>query len=338
MLIDRLDVFTVREPVSRRQYSLVKLTTRDGVAGWGECSPLTAGDVDSARSMTARQPVHRYEVLRTRMENHPAQAAVNMACLDAVGKMARAPVFQVLGGPTRNKVRALTDWSPAALKAGHRAFVVPLPEITFPNPRRQFLSQVRERLEALRREAGDSADFVLDGNNQLPPGEAQNVSAAIEGLHPLWFDEPCALTNLGAARKISEENVTPLGWGRHIRNLAEVQNLLREQMIDVVRLDLNRHGISSIRRAAALAEAYYVAVAPYHAGGPVGTAAAIHLAASLPNFFIQQLPFAQGEDAKMRAELTGGDLEQVRDGFLPLPAKAGLGVEINESTLRRNAA
>ncbi len=338
MLIDRLDAFVVREPGSRRQYSLVKLRTREGVTGWGESPPLTAGDVESARSMAVGQPVHRYEVLRTRLENHPGQAAVNMACLDAVGKMAKAPVFQVLGGPTRNKVRALTDWSPAALKAGHRAFVVALPEVTFPNPRRQFLSRVRERLEALRREAGDSADFVLDGNNQLPPGEAQNVSATIEDFHPLWFDEPCALTNLGAARKISKENVTPLGWGRHIRNLSEVQNLLREQMIDVVRLDLSRHGISSIRRAAALAETYYVAVAPYHAGGPVGTAAALHLAASLPNFVIQQVPFDEGDDAKMRAELAGGELERVREGFLALPVKAGLGVEISESALRRYAA
>lgn len=338
MVIERLDVFTVREPASGRRYSLVKLSVKGGVTGWGECRPLTASETDSVRTLAVGQPVHRYEVLRTKMETHPARAAVNAACLDALGKGAKAPVFQVLGGPTRNKVRALTDWSPAALRAGHRAFVVRLPEITFPNPRKQFLSRVRERLDTLRREAGDSADFVLDGNNQLLPGEAQNVSAAIEDFHPLWFDEPCALTNLGAARKLSQENVTPLGWGRHMVRLAEVQNLLREQMIDVVRLDLERHGVSAIRRAAALAETYYVAVAPYHAGGPVGTAAAIHLAASLPNFFIQQVPFADGDDARVRAELAGGDIERVREGFLTLPAKAGLGIEVNESTLRRYAA
>ena len=77
-----------------------------------------------------------------------------------------------------------------------------------------------------------------------------------------------------------------------------------------------------------------MAVAPYHAGGPVGTAAALHLAASLPNFFIQQTPFAEAEaDRQMRAEIAGSTLEKVTDGYLSLPTGPGLGVTVNEEAL-----
>jgi galactonate dehydratase len=238
-----------------------------------------------------------------------------MALIDIVGHAAKAPAYQVLGGPTRTKIRAMTAWSDAAAKGGYKAFVAkvgaPLPE---------------------------PFDWVVDAEGKLTPGEAQTLAARLEKVHPLWLDEPCAPTNLGAAKKISEESVTPIGWGRSIENLADVQNLLRDQMIDVVRLDISRHGISSIRKSAALAETYYVAVAPFHTGGPIATAAAMQLAASLPNFFIQQIPWATGDEAKIRSELVGADLESPKDGFLTLPTGPGLGIKVNEQSLRRYAA
>ena len=94
--------------------------------------------------------------------------------------------------------------------------------------------------------------------------------------------------------------------------------------------------ITPIRRAAALAETYYVAVAPANSsGGPVATAAALHLAASLPNFFIQEIPALRGDEKKRREELTGGPMEKVSEGYMSLSTKAGLGIEVNENALRR---
>jgi len=85
---------------------------------------------------------------------------------------------------------------------------------------------------------------------------------------------------------------------------------------------------------AALAESYYIAVGPNHHGGPIGTAAALHLAASIPNFFIQQIPVPESEnDRGMRAELTGTSIEGVKDGFAALPTGPGLGISVNEATL-----
>jgi hypothetical protein len=93
---------------------------------------------------------------------------------------------------------------------------------------------------------------------------------------------------------------------------------------------------SRARRIAALAETYYVAVAPRHEGGPIATAAALHVAASLPNFFIQHIPLAAGEeDRSLRAQLAGADLERVRNGFASLPSGPGLGITVNEAALER---
>jgi len=130
--------------------------------------------------------------------------------------------------------------------------------------------------------------------------------------------------------------VTALGFGRHLHDSGAFQDLLREEVIDVLRPSLALNGISQIRKMAALAEAYYVAVAPHHNGGPVATAAALHLAASLPNFFIQQIPLPAAEaDRRMRAELAGVSVERVTDGFAALPTGAGLGITVNEDALEK---
>ncbi len=106
--------------------------------------------------------------------------------------------------------------------------------------------------------------------------------------------------------------------------------------IDILRPNLALLGISQIRKAAALAETYYVAVAPYHRGGPIGTAAALHVAASIPNFFIQEVPFPEDDkDARMRSEIAGPAIEAVKDGFLELPAGHGLGVTLDADAIEK---
>jgi galactonate dehydratase len=158
----------------------------------------------------------------------------------------------------------------------------------------------------------------------------------VESKHPLWFDEPCSHSNLDAVRKVANETVVPLGFGAGIEDPGVFQALLREGLVDLVRPDIGIFGISGARRVAALAEPYYVAVAPRHEGGPVGTAAAIHLAASLPNFFIQHVPLPTAEeDRAMRHEIVSPALEISKGGFLELPKSPGLGITVNEAALEK---
>ena len=346
-----LRTYPLREPVSGRSYTVIRLETASGLRGYGECALVTPLELAAARQAVVRAAPTAAEPIRAQLAAMPAvSAAVNMALLDLAGQIAKAPVYQVLGGPTRNKVRALALVGGAsddelkrsaerALKAGHKALSVPVPETRANNHGQALVLSVRRRMDGLRSAAGPGADFVLDGGARLSPGDAAIISTALERFHLLWFDEPCPLSNLGAVRKISEENVTPVGFGRSIHRAAEFQDLLREGMIDVLRPDIGRNGITQIRRMATVAETYYVAVAPYHDGGPIASAAALHLAASLPNFFIQQIPLpVDPKDQAMRAELTSGSIEEVKDGYAALLTRPGLGVRVNEEALKKYAA
>jgi len=340
--ISAIEVWPLREPKSGRQYTVVRVDTRSGVRGYGECGPVTPRELDAARQAIAGSAASAYEVIWRRLEGVPGiRAGVDIALLDILGRYAKAPVFQVLGGPTRFKARALAPLNgPAALeraqKSGFKAFAVNAPGNEFRNAGRSFVRGVATLMNRLRRAAGVDADFVLDAGGGMMPGDAQTIAAELERFHLLWFDEPTRLSSLGAVRKIAGESVTPLGFGRALRDAGEFQDLLREDAVDVLRPDLKLHGVSQIKRIAALAEIYYVAVAPYHDGGPLGTAAALHLAASLPNFFIQQIPApAAAEDREMRAALLSPGIEDVKDGFAALPNGPGLGVTVNESALER---
>jgi galactonate dehydratase len=347
-MIKDLGAWPLREPVSGRRYTIVRLVTDSGLRGYGECVAAPPVEVAEGRRLVVGQSETASEVVRQRLATLPnLQAAVNVALLDIAGQQTRVPVYQVLGGPTRCKARAMTVLAGdsdqtllgslgRARQAGFLAFLAPLPPVRARNQGQAFVQVVKRRLEALRAAGGEETDFVLDGAGRLTPGDAASLSTALERFHLLWFDEPCPLSNLAAVRKLAAENVTPLGFGRELRHAGAFQDLLREDAIDVIRPGIGSNGITQIRKMAALAETYYVAVAPYHDGGPIATAAALHLAASLPNFFIQQIPLPEAEeDRRMRAELCSGWTETVRDGYAELSSGPGLGITVNEAALEK---
>src|SRR5262245_2548995 len=348
LVVTAIATYPLREPVSGRRYTAIRVQTESGLTGFGECGLVSGEDLAKAKSVVVGKPATACEIVRRQLATVPnLQAAVNIALLDIVGKSSKAPVFQVLGGPTRNKARAiallegqntdaLTNSMKRAREAGFRAFMVPVPPVTAPNQGQAFVQAAQKRMESLRAAGGDGLDFVLSAERSLSAGDASSVASALERFHLLWFDEPCRLSNLGAVRKIGAESVTPLGFGSQLRHGGDFQDLLREEVADILRPSLALNGITQIRRIAAVAETYYVAVAPYHDGGPIGTAAALHLAASLPNFFIQQIPLPEAEaDQRMRAEIAGPSVEVVKDGYAALPTGAGLGIQVNQEALEK---
>jgi galactonate dehydratase len=217
-----------------------------------------------------------------------------------------------------------------------RAFVVALPPNAYHDEGKTLVDTTRRRLDALRAAGGDHADFVLAGAGDLSTANAAELARALEPYNLLWFDEPCGVSDLAALREINGTSVTPLGFGRQIHESPKFLELLREGVVDVIRPDLGLNGMLQVRRMAALAETCYVAAAPRHDGGPVATAAALHLAAALPNFFIQQIPFPEAEeDRRMRAELAGDSIEKIEDGFARLPVGDGLGITVSEEALEK---
>ena len=342
--ISELKAYPLREPKSGRSYTVIRLKTRSGLTGWGETGRVAGVDLEKARSVVVGRPATAYSVTTTGTALDPG---INAAMLDISGKAANAPVYRLLGGPTRFKARTLagiygdTDTQlsaslSASIEAGYRALDVPLPDTTGRNQGEAFDKATRARMDALRMAAPDNVDFVLRGSGTLMAGDAASVAASLERFHLLWFDEPCPVTNLRTIRKIAEETVTPLGFGRDVRNASQFQDLLREGLVDIVRPNLQHESLSRIRQIAVMAETYYVAVAPHHEGGPIATAMALHLAASLPNFFIQHIPLPQDErDRRMRGELVSERIETVLDGFAGLPEGPGLGISVNEKALEQ---
>ena len=338
-----LRAFPLREPDSGRAYTMLRAETRGGLVGWGECGSAAApGEIALAKQALDGLAANSYEIAWRRLNAAPTlRPAIDMALLDIAAQQSKAPVYQILGGPTRTKCRAYAPLEgPAALerslKAGHKAIGVPAPANEWRNAGKPYLDKVTNLMQMMRRAAGPGIDFVLDGGGRMTPGDAQSVAAALERFHLLCFDEPVAAGNLGAVKKIANENVTPLGFGRGLGTAAAFQDLLREDCVDLMRPSLARHGISQVKRIAALSETHYVAVAPFHDGGPLGTVAALHLAASIPNFFIQQIPSPASErDRAMRQALLSEDVEKPSAGYAALPTGGGWGVRVNESAVER---
>ena len=320
--------FPLREPVSKTEYSLLRVTTRSGIVGWGECRYDPKGAIDALRSSWVGRPANAYATIQA---SDPFRAALDMAALDIIGRAANAPVYRILGGPTRNKVRAYSSSS----SQGQLVSVIEVP----PPASRNQGQVYQNRLLAMVDAVDPNHDFIVAANGVLTPGDAASVAKTLEHKHPLWFDEPCAHSNIDAVRKVADETVVPLAFGAGIEDPGVFQALLREGLIGMVRPEIAIFGISGVRRVAALAEPYYVAVAPRHDGGPIATAAAIHIAASIPNFFIQHVPSSPAEqDRAMRREIVSPSFETIRDGFLPVPSSPGLGVTVNEPALERYRA
>lgn len=346
LAVSAFRAWRVREPVSGRRYTVIKLTARSGSIGFGEGGPCTAADLAGAREAVVGRRANESEFIRHRLASTPAmEAAVGNAMLDLVSRAKGVPIYQYLGGPTRFKVRVLAhlEGSDEALRFaalerarsnGIRAFTAPIPPRESMSRLQDWVDTVRKRVGEMHARGGEGSEWVYDGAAGLTPGDAATVAVALERMHPIWFDEPIAAFSTDALAKIVDQSVMPIGLGRNVVDIAVFQNLLRFGSVNVLRPSLGLNSLTKLKRMAAIAESHYVAIAPYHSGGPIGTAAGIHLAAALPNSFAQQVPVpAAGRDAAMRGEITSGNREAANQGFAALWNSPGLGFEVNERAL-----
>jgi len=330
--ISEVRAFQMGSPGSENSYVVLQVRTNSGLIGYGECNALSATDLKATNQAVVGHAATAYQALDA-VAPATVRGGLNIALLDILGKATGAPIYRVLGGPTRNKARAIARLSGSSdgelrsdlqkqFAAGFRAFLIPIPAPTARNQGSDFAHLTAARLQVMRNSAPD-ADFAFEAHAELTPGDAASMAAAVESMHPLWFDEPCPVSNLEVIHKIADETVVPVGFGRTISDAGTFQDLLRAGLIDLLRPDLLTYGITGIRRLAAMAETYYVDLAPWHKGGPIANAAALHAAASIPNFFIAQTTNA-----------TAGPFP--RDGFFELPKGPGLGIDVDQKLFEGN--
>ncbi|MDE3195695.1 MAG: hypothetical protein KGN84_05085 [Acidobacteriota bacterium] len=336
----------VKEPVSNRRYTVVRLRSQGGTTGYGEGGPALAAQISEARAAAIDRRATDSEFIRATLGHLPEmEAAVSNAMLDLVSRAKNVPIYRYLGGPVRFKARMLAhlegrtaaEAKPSVERAkqqGFEAFTMEVPKRDSMIPLQAYVDLVKKHTAEMRALAGPAGEWVLDGGGAMTPGDAASVANALEREHPIWFDEPTAVTTPDALSKIVDESVMPVGLGRNITDIAEFQRLLASGSVNIVRPDLGRNSVTKIRRIAALAETHFVGIAAYHNGGPIGSMAGLHMNAALIHAYTQQIPVpASDRDAAMRAEITAGVQESGEKGFFALINRPGLGFEVNERAL-----
>jgi galactonate dehydratase len=348
--IEQFRAWRVKEPVSNRRYTVVCLKSQGGTSGYGEGGPALAADIVTAREAAMGRRATESEFIRATLGHLPAmEAAVSNAMLDLVSRAKNVPIYQYLGGPVRFKARILAhlegktaaDAAPSlerAKRQGFGAFTMAAPQRDAMIPLRAYVDAVRKQVADMQALGGATAEWVLDGAGAMTPGDAATVAVALERLHPIWFDEPTGVITPDALSKIIDESVMPIGLGRRITDIGEFQRLMAAGSVNIVRPDLGLNSLAKIKRVAALAETHYVAIAPFHNGGPIGALAGVQLNAALIHAYAQQIPVpAADRDAAMRAEITSGLKEKGDKGFFALINRPGLGFDVNEKALDANS-
>lgn len=282
-----------------------------------------------------------------------AISGIDLALWDLAGKLADQPIYQLLGGPYRDRVWVYFDvvtGDPAdmaeeakAMAGGHgfTAFkLFPYSPEDDRLPWQQAIRLVTERVEAVREAVGESAEIGVDFHAKLEePAKAAELARAIEPLRPMFIEEPIrpgSHTVMAEARRAMN---LPVATGESLYGKHEFQALIEAQGADLLQPDiLLCGGMTEIRKIAALAEAHMLSLAPHNPFGGLSSVATAHFGAATPNFLIMESPQTVGpraEASALRESFLHGGIE-IEDGYVKLPQGPGWGVTLNESLVAQH--
>ncbi|MEU8828477.1 galactonate dehydratase [Streptomyces sp. NPDC048636] len=357
MKITRIETF-----LAPPRWMFVRVATDEGITGWGE--PVVEGRAEPVRAavevlaeyLTGRDPM--------RIEDHwqvmtkggfyrggpvlsSAVAGLDQALWDIKGKHYGVPVYQLLGGPVRDRVRAyswvggdepseIRDAVAAQLEAGFTAVKMNACGRMTPVATRAEIHAVVRRAETAREVLGDDRDFGLDFHGRVSPANARRLLPPLAESAPLFVEEPVLPEHMDALPGLVNASAIPLALGERLYGRGAFMAPLRAG-VAVVQPDVSHAGgISELRRIAALAEVYGAQLAPHCPLGPVALAACLQIAFTTPNFLIQEQSI--GIHYHRGAELLDyvADPEPFRctAGQLSRTTLPGLGVEVDEAAVR----
>ena len=360
--IDRLEMFAV-EP----RWLFLKITASDGTTGWGE--PIVEGKAETVRACVEEmsefligQPAGNIEDLWQTLYRGgfyrggpiltSAISGIEQALWDIKGKALGVPIYELLGGPVRDKMRVYAwiggdDPSDVAVQArarvaeGYTAMKMNATGAMEWIDSTVKITEAAERLAAAREAVGPGVGIGIDFHGRVHKGMAKSLVRALEPYSPMFFEEPVLAENNEALLELSRYTSVPLATGERMFTRWHFKQLLASGACDIVQPDLSHAGgIWETRKIAAMAEAYDVAVAPHCPLGPIALAASLQLDFCTPNAFIQEqslgIHYNQGSD--VLDYLTDRNAFAYQDGYVGLPTAPGLGIEINEETVREKAA
>jgi galactonate dehydratase len=362
MKISKVTPLTMGTPW--RNLTYVKVETDEGLEGVGEVRVLNRTDAllgylkeAVPRYVLDQDPFDIENIVQRMLRNDfvggndismSGIAIIEMACWDIMGKALNQPVYRLLGGAVREKIKAYANgWytvertpdefhvaARRAIAKGYRALKFdPFGEGYFEleaAEKRRVISLV----EAVRDAVGPDVDIFIEMHGRFNPITAIEMIRELAAFKPGWVEEPVPPDNLKALKKVAQAVNglgVPIATGERLHTLYACRELFEYQAADILQVDISHFGgIKYTKKLAGWAEAYYMLVAPHNVGGPVSTAAAFHFAACTPNFKIQE-NFNDFDKAYVKQAVTG--LPEIKDGYFPLPEGPGLGVTLNEDII-----
>ena len=354
-------------------WTFVRVYTDEGIVGTGECNsagPHTSGFA-TKEAVLAMKPLLMgqdpmnigpiYESLRRQgryggTTNAPlifVLTGIENALYDIVGKALGVPVYKLLGGRYRDRIRLYADchagetnepqaYADKALEAiaeGYSAVkfdvdhsgVGKLDPYNWTAGARE-MTHIINVIRGTREAIGYEIDLAIDCHGQFDLPSAITLARAVEDLRLMWLEEPVPAENIDALAQVRATTSTVICTGENQYTRFEFIELLQKRATDVIMPDLAKAGgIMEGKRIAEIADAYYVPVAPHNVSSPLGMMAACHAMASVPNFLVLEF---HGREIAWWEDLCDGDKPFIHGGWMSVSERPGIGVELNEEVAR----
>ena len=379
MKITGIETYTLKAPLERpfgwsqgwidqRTVGVVKVTTDEGIVGWGEGAGGAASTVINevfAPSLTGQDPENRVGLWHRMFSllyngnvavgfGGSAISAIDIALWDITGKARGMSVSELLGGQLRDRVAVyatglyytegelptrLLEEATGYVEAGFKGMKTKVGGLP--------MDQDVRRVQALRRAIGPEVKLMIDANQAYNATSAIRIGTRLADQDTLWFEEPVNAQDLEGYLQVKSALPMAIAGGENLRTRYEFSEYLARRAYDIVQPDVtNVGGISEMRNVVALANSFGIQVNPHLWGSPIMIAATLHLAASIPPCppsrdpepYVQEpvMEFDRTPSA-IRETLVREPFDQV-DGFVAVPTGPGLGIEVDEKALARLAA
>lgn len=320
----------------------VKIETNHGISGWGDLKGVDPRPAkvlaESLFELLEGENPTRIEYLWQKLFRAHRDmrggafmvhtiAAIDIALWDLAGKLWQTPVYRLLGGPTRDRIRVYH--TPKAQK-------VPPHGIYEHSGTPPDIDRMVNAIKAAREKVGPDGAVMFDAHCAVPPATLIQFAAAIKPYDLLFIEEPAVPGNIEVFKRLKQHISVPLATGERDRTIWEVLPYLHERCIDILQPDCcHTGGISQMKKIATLAEAYFVPLAPHCTATFLGIAASLHVVSSVPLFLIHEF-YPQNAGFNLPG-VTRMAYELDDEGYIGLPPGPGLGVEVDEARLAEEA-
>jgi L-alanine-DL-glutamate epimerase-like enolase superfamily enzyme len=355
----------------------VRVETDAGISGLGECVHGGAQAIaiiqQLRQHLIGRDPFQidaLFEELRRRHVFDggfagaliTALTGIEIALWDLKGKALGVPIYELLGGKFRDKIRVYADCQvepgmdfdairrvvDSVLERGFTALKIDL-DIGAYTGRRidsrdlmldpfNYTASQREHermvelVEMVTTAAGRDVAVAADVHTRLDVASAIRLARDLEPFHLLWLEEPVPPENVDAMREVKRSTSTPICAGENLYLRHGFRELIVNQAVDIIMPDIPKcGGLSECRKIANLAEIYYMPFAPHNVASPIGTMASAHVCASIPNFLVLEFHWLQRD--YWRTIITDKE-DIIKDGFITLSDRPGIGLELDEAVAR----